>query len=108
MRFLLLLAVLVCSVAVGQDVIYATKSCANGQCRMVSDTSTAQGVAEACARTGRLQHLGGNGGLMEGIGMASTPEAAIRSCCYYGRIRIVDKGVARGRNGMFFACIRGR
>jgi hypothetical protein len=108
MRFLTLLAVLVCSAAVGQDVIYATKSCANGQCRMVSNTSTAQGVAEACARSGRLQHLGGNGGLMEGIGMASTPEAAIRSCCYYGRIRIVDKGVARGRNGMFFACIRGR
>jgi hypothetical protein len=45
---------------------------------------------------------------MEGIGMASTPDAAVRNCCYYGRIRIVDKGVARGRNGMFFACIRGR
>jgi hypothetical protein len=63
MRFLTLLAVLVCSTAVGQDVIYATRSCANGQCRQVSDTSTAQGVAEACARSGRLQHLGGNGGL---------------------------------------------
>lgn len=108
MRFLALLAMLLCSTAVAQEVVYATRSCVNGQCRMVSDTSTAQGVAEACARMGRLQHLGGNGGLMEGIGMASTPDGAIRNCCYYGRIRIMDQGVARGRNGMWFGCIRGR
>lgn len=103
MRFLTLFAVLVCSTAAAQEL-----RCASGQCRFASDTSTAQGVAEACARSGRLQHHGGNGGLMEGIGMASTPDAAIRNCCFYGRIRIVDQGVARGRNGMFFACIRGR
>lgn len=72
------------------------------------DTSTAQGVAEACARMGRLSHMGGNGGMMEGIGMASTPDAAIRNCCYYGQIKIADQGVARGSNGMYFACIRGR
>lgn len=72
------------------------------------DTSTAQGVAEACARMGRLAHMGGNGGMMEGIGMASTPEAAIRNCCFYGQISIADQGVAQGRNGMWYACIRGR
>ena len=71
-------------------------------------TNTAQGVAEACASMGRLQHLGGNGGMMEGIGMASTPEAAVRNCCYYGQIAIQDQGVAQGSNGMWFACIRGR
>jgi hypothetical protein len=52
--------------------------------------------------------MGGNGGMMEGIGMASTPEAAIRNCCFYGQISIMDRGVAQGSNGMFFACIRGR
>lgn len=72
------------------------------------DTSTAQGVAETCAAMGRLAHMGGNGGMMEGIGMASTPDAAIRSCCFYGQIRIMDQGVAQGRNGMWFGCIRGR
>jgi hypothetical protein len=81
---------------------YSTYSAPSG------DTSTAQGVAEACARRGVLAHMGGNGGMMEGIGMASTPDAAIRSCCFYGRIQIMDQGVAQGSNGMWFACIRGR
>jgi len=72
------------------------------------DTSSAQGVAEACARMGRLAHMGGNGGMMEGIGMASTPESAIRNCCFYGQIQIMDQGVAQGANGMWYACIRGR
>jgi len=71
-------------------------------------TNTAQGVAEALARTGDFRHLGGNGGMMEGIGMASTPEAAVRRCCYYGQIQIMDQGVAQGPNGMWYACIRGR
>ena len=71
-------------------------------------TNSAQGVAESLARMGRLQHLGGTGGMMEGIGMASTPEAAVRNCCYYGQIAIQDQGVAQGPNGMWYACIRGR
>ena len=69
---------------------------------------TAQDVANENAAAGRLRHLGGNVGTMEGIGMGATPEQAIRNCCYYGRIRIMDQGVARGRNGRWFACIRGR
>ena len=68
--------------------------------------ATAQDVANSCAAMGRLAHLGGNSGL-EGIGMASTPEAAICNCCYYGQIRISDQGVAQGSNGMWYACIRG-
>jgi len=71
-------------------------------------TNTATGVAQVCASRGVLSHIGGNGNLMEGIGMASTPEAAIRNCCYYGQIQIVDQGVAQGPNGMWYACIRGR
>jgi hypothetical protein len=69
---------------------------------------TAQDVAEACASMGRLQHMGGYGGNCEGLGMGHSPDSAIRSCCYYGQISIMDQGVAQGRNGMWYACIRGR
>jgi hypothetical protein len=40
--------------------------------------------------------------------MGATPEQAKRNCCYFGRMRIEDEGVARGSNGMYYACIRGR
>jgi hypothetical protein len=57
--------------------------------------TTAQQDAETMARTGILRHCGRNGGRREGIGMSSVgPDAALRSCCYYGRYRIVEKGVA--------------
>lgn len=68
---------------------------------------TAQDVANHMARIGRVGHWGGHPAL-EGVGMGSTPERARRSCCYFGRIRIEDEGVARGSNGMYYACIRGR
>jgi hypothetical protein len=68
--------------------------------------STAQQDAETMARTGVLRHCGMNGGRREGIGFSSSsPDAAIRSCCYYGRYRIVEKAVARGPRG-WFAVIR--
>ena len=105
MRFLTLLAVLACSTAVGQDVIYATRSCANGQCRMVSDTSTAQGVAEIQARQGRVGHHGGNRGY-EGCGSGPTPQAA-RANRWDARNGwpVVAHGVAFG-HGRWFACRR--
>lgn len=55
---------------------------------------SAQADAEQMARTGTLRHCGRNGGRREGIGMGATPDAALRSCCYWGRYRVVDKGVA--------------
>jgi hypothetical protein len=68
--------------------------------------STAQQDAEEMARTGVLRHCGRNGGRREGIGFSSSsPDAAVRNCCYYGRYRIVEKGVARGPRG-WFAVIR--
>ena len=77
------------------------------------DTSSAQGVASYMARVLTLGHWGGNRG-REGTGMGSTPEAALRSCCYHPQnpkwrgqaMNIRDQGVAQGRNGMFYACIR--
>ena len=70
----------------GQDVIVHAKR--------VNITS-AQQDAETMARTGVLRHCGTAGGRREGIGMSSTsPLAAERACCFYGRYRIVEKGVA--------------
>jgi hypothetical protein len=70
----------------GQDVII--------NARRVNITS-AQQDAEQMARTGVLRHCGTAGGRREGIGMSSTsPLAAERACCFYGRYRIVEKGVA--------------
>jgi hypothetical protein len=62
--------------------------------RRVNITS-AQTDAELMARSGVLRHCGTAGGRREGIGMSSAgPDAALKSCCYYGRYRIVEKGVA--------------
>ena len=77
----------------------------------VTTIVSAQEAAEDMARTGKLRHCGRAGGRREGIGFSSSsPDAAVRSCCYYqdamrGRYRIVEKGVARGPRG-WFAVIR--
>jgi hypothetical protein len=64
--------------------------------------SSAQDDAETMARTGVLRHCGRNGGRREGIGYSSSsPDAAVRACCYYGRYRIVERGVARGPRGWY-------
>lgn len=69
--------------------------------------SSAQDDAEVMARTGVLRHCGRNGGRIEGIGMGPTPEAALRNCCFYGRYRIVERGVAYSPvRRMYFAVIR--
>lgn len=89
-------------VAYGQDVVIATTT---------TTVVSAQAAAEQMAREGRLRHCGRAGGRREGIGFStSSPEAAIRSCCFYadamrGRYRIVERGVARGPRG-WYAVIR--
>lgn len=83
----------------GQDVIV--------HARRVNIT-TAQQDAESMARSGVLRHCGTAGGRREGIGFSSAgPDAAERNCCFYGRYRIVEKGVAysTSRRG-WFAVIR--
>lgn len=70
------------------------------------DTSTAQGVAEIQARLGRVGHFGGNSGY-EGCGSGPTPESALANCCYsQNGWPVVDRGVARGSNGQWYACQR--
>lgn len=69
--------------------------------------SSAQDDADEMARTGVLRHCGRAGGRREGIGMGSTPDAALRNCCYYGRYRIVERGVAYSPSRrQYFAVIR--
>ena len=74
---------------------------------IVTVTVSAQQQAEECARTGRLTHCRALNGRREGVGFSSSsPDAAVRSCCFYqdamrGRYRIVEKGVARGPRGWF-------
>lgn len=70
------------------------------------DLGTAQGVANYLARIGRIGHFGGNPYPAEGVGMGATADQAIRNCCFYGRRRIADQGVAQGSNGWFYACCR--
>jgi hypothetical protein len=69
--------------------------------------TTAQEDAETMARTGILRHCGRAGGRREGIGVGPTPQAAERNCCFYGRYRIVEKGVAWSPvKRAYFAVIR--
>jgi hypothetical protein len=80
---LLALALLVLpSVATAENVIVTTT------------ITTAQSAAETMARTGVMRHCGRAGGRREGIGMGPTPDAAYRACCFFGRYRIVERGVA--------------
>ena len=70
--------------------------------------ATAQDVANACAADGRLAHRGGNTGY-EGLGMASTQDAAYRNCCYANSgLATVDVGYAQMSNGMWVCCRRYR
>ena len=68
---------------------------------------TAQEAAEASARSG-LSHRGGHSPFAEGLGCASTPEGAFRSCCYanHSGYATVDVGVAQSRNGLWVVCRR--
>jgi hypothetical protein len=92
-RIVLLMALAFCGVARADDVII--------NARRVTITS-AQDDAETMARTGVLRHCGKNGGRREGIGFSSSsPDAAVKACCYYGRYRIVERGVARGPRGWY-------
>ena len=96
---ILLLAVLFAGTAAADTNVYA---------RRVVVHNSAQADAELMARTGVLRHCGRNGGRRDGIGFSTAgPDAALRSCCYYGRYRIVEKAVAWSpvRRG-WFAVIR--
>ena len=109
MKFLLTVSAMLLSLTVAH-----AQDCRNGQCyfpgqRIVqATTATAQGVANIMAREGRMRHMGGNPYPYEGVGMGSTPDQALRNCCYSGQRPVADEGVAQGPNGKWFACRRYR
>lgn len=53
---------------------------------------SAQDHATIIARRGALVHSGCS--QYEGIGTGSTPEAARRNCCFFGKRQIAEEGVA--------------
>jgi hypothetical protein len=68
---------------------------------------SAQDHAVIIARRGSLVHS--QCSQTEGIGMGSTPEAARRNCCFFGRKQIVEEGIAYSPSRrMYFAVIRYR
>lgn len=68
---------------------------------------TAQDHATIIARRGALIHS--QCSQTEGIGMGSTPEAARRNCCYFGKRVIIEEGLAYSPSRrMWFAVIRYR
>lgn len=81
MRSFFLIAALLCTTAVAQDVIVRGPV-----------VISAQEHATIIAARGRLGHS--RCSMVEGIGSGRTPEEARRNCCYFGRRVIVEEGVA--------------
>jgi hypothetical protein len=99
---LLAIASLSCGTAEARRRSYSSFSSVPAGC----SNKTAQGVAECCAKDGRLAHRGGNPSF-EGLGLASTKEAAYRSCCYANSgMKTVDVGYAQMKNGQWVCCRR--
>jgi hypothetical protein len=73
------------------------------------NTGSAQGVAEMMATRGSVQHFGNPTGTYEGVASGFSSEQALGSCCFStSGMPVVDQGVARGRNGRWYACKRYR
>lgn len=76
--------------------------------KLFSGAGLAQRKAEQQASEGRCRHVGGGfgNGRYEGVGFStSSPDAAVRACCYWGQRQAIDVGVARGRNGWYATVI---
>lgn len=73
-----------------------------------SGSGMAQQKAHQAANMGLLGHVGGglDGCKYEGVGWSTvSPDHAISKCCYWGQRPVSQIGVARGRNGMWYACV---
>lgn len=107
-----LLAVVVCVSSV-VSAFADTTVCQNGRCHLRQPTVvvtegtqsvlvggprlvvTAQEHADHLAATGTFVHCGRRGWGYEGIGFdPSSPDAAIRRCCYWGRRTVREIGTA--------------
>lgn len=80
-------------------------NCSSASTRTVTRGGGAQGHAEAMAASGSLVHAQSHGATYEGVGVGSTPAAALASCCNNGGA-VLEEGTAQGRDGRWYACRR--
>ena len=80
---------------------------------LLQQSSAADGVQQVAQRKAKIAasrlirgHVGGSlgGARLEGVGWGSTPQIALRKCCYSGRRIIVAQAVYKGRDGYYYAC----
>ena len=102
MNFLIAITFAVCCCAIAAQAEVTTTTSVT----TCVTTETAQDDADEMARTGVMCHRG-NCGCLEGVGMADTRERAIARCCFWNTgHEVIEIGVARGRCGRWFACVR--
>jgi len=80
-------------------------SCSSASTRTVTRGGGAQAHAEAMAAAGSMVHAASHGATYEGVGVGGSPAAALASCCNNGGA-VLEEGVARGRDGRWYACRR--
>jgi hypothetical protein len=85
-------------------------SCSGGSCstastRTVTRGGGAQAHAEAMAASGSMVHAASHGNTYEGVGVGSTPAAALGACCNNGGT-VLEEGTALGLDGRWYACRR--
>lgn len=95
MRFAIAALLLACS-----SVASAQTICINGRCTLrppaiiVQNVVSAQVHAEHLAATGSFSHCTKRGSVYEGLGFGSSPEAACRNACFWGRRPVREIGTA--------------
>jgi hypothetical protein len=80
-------------------------SCSTASSRTVTRGGGAQAHAESMAASGSMVHAASHGATYEGVGVGGSPAAALASCCNNGGA-VLEEGVARGRDGRWYACRR--
>jgi hypothetical protein len=80
-------------------------SCSTASTRTVTRGGGAQAHAEAMAASGSMVHAASHGATYEGVGVGGSPASALAACCNNGGA-VLEEGVARGRDGRWYACRR--
>ena len=116
MRFLMAIAVVVmCAASADAGPFRRTvttarsSTCTGGSCSSASSRTVTRGGAqvhaEAMAAAGSMVHAASHGSTYEGVGVGSTPRAALGACCNNGG-QVLEEGTAQGRDGRWYACRR--
>ncbi len=80
-------------------------SCSTASTRTVTRGGGAQAHAESMAASGSMVHAASHGATYEGVGVGGSPASALAACCNNGGA-VLEEGVARGRDGRWYACRR--